>query len=660
MANSTTNLPTVSASQASKEVTVNALFDAHSPASLFGRNAVTTSALTWGYLGGCLNVAGTPTQIANGTVSLTGSATNYVEATTAGVVSANTSAFTAGRLRLYTVVCGASSVTGYTDHRSSATGAGIAGGAGSVTSVDITAPAAGITASGGPITSSGSITLALANDLAALEGLSGTGVPERTGTDTWALRTLDTDGTLAANSDTRIATQKATKTYVDAKVAGLSWKQAVRAATTAAGTLATSFENADVIDGVTLATGDRILVKNQATASENGIYVVAATGAPTRATDADAGAELVNATVYVSEGTTLADTQWTCSTNAPITVGTTSLSFAQLTAGGGGTPGGSDTQVQFNDGGAFGGATRMLWDKTNNILTVGTTSAGAFTAQGATGSTSTTVGAAVSWTGGTGGTDGGNGTTGGAATLQGGAGGAATNGGAGGAVTVQGGTAGGGTAVGGAVTVQGGTSTGTGAGALVTIKGGASATGTSGGVTITSGTPGTSGDTGAININTANGIGTNKVAGNINVQPGTGNNGMAGATVNITGGTGGPTNGVGGASTLKGGAGQGSGTGGDAIVQGGNSGATNADGGNVLLKGGTPTGTGDRGQVAVDNGGALATTSTGGFFCIPTCAGAPTGTPANVPTGAVAMVFDTTNLKLYAYTGGAWKSVTLA
>lgn len=124
-------------------------------------------------------------------------------------------------------------------------------------------------------------------------------------------------------------------TYVDSKVAGLSWKQAVRAATTANGTLASAFENGDTIDGVVLATGNRILLKNQTTGSENGIYTVNASGAPTRATDADSGAELVNASVYVSEGTTLADTQWVCTTNATITVGSTSLVFVQLTSGGG-------------------------------------------------------------------------------------------------------------------------------------------------------------------------------------------------------------------------------------------------------------------------------------------------------------------------------------
>jgi hypothetical protein len=145
--------------------------------------------------------------------------------------------------------------------------------------------------------------------------------------------TPDNDPTLASDSTTNPPTVHAAKGYADAKVAGLSWKQAVRAATTANGTLATAFENGDTIDGVTLATGNRILLKNQTTASENGIYTVNASGAPTRATDADAGAELVNATVYVSEGTVNADTQWTCTTNATITVGSTSLAFAQINTG---------------------------------------------------------------------------------------------------------------------------------------------------------------------------------------------------------------------------------------------------------------------------------------------------------------------------------------
>jgi len=118
MANSTTNLDTLSSSQASKEVTANELFDAGSPATAFGRRASTSSGLTWGFYGGTVLVDGVITQIANGTVALTASATNFVERTRAGVVSANTSAFTPGRIPLYTAVTGASTVTSYTDHRS--------------------------------------------------------------------------------------------------------------------------------------------------------------------------------------------------------------------------------------------------------------------------------------------------------------------------------------------------------------------------------------------------------------------------------------------------------------------------------------------------------------------------------------------------------------
>ena len=83
------------------------------------------------------------------------------------------------------------------------------------------------------------------------------------------------------------ATDAATKGYVDAVAEGLKPKAAVRVATLVAGTLATSFEDGDTIDGVLLATGDRILIKDQAAPAENGIYVVQATGAPVRASDFD-------------------------------------------------------------------------------------------------------------------------------------------------------------------------------------------------------------------------------------------------------------------------------------------------------------------------------------------------------------------------------------
>lgn len=149
----------------------------------------------------------------------------------------------------------------------------------------------------------------------------------------------------------------ATQAYANSLIAGLSWKQAVRVATTAAGTLSTSFENGDTVDGVVLATGDRILIKNQASATENGIYTVNASGAPTRATDADSGAELVNASVYVSEGTTNADKQFVCTTNATITIGATNITFTEFSSGGGisGSTGATDNRLLRADG--TGGAT---------------------------------------------------------------------------------------------------------------------------------------------------------------------------------------------------------------------------------------------------------------------------------------------------------------
>jgi hypothetical protein len=139
-------------------------------------------------------------------------------------------------------------------------------------------------------------------------------------------------GSLILNADPVNVLGAATKQYVDAAITGLSWKKSVRAGTTAAGTLASSFANGSVIDGVTLVTADRILIKNQATQSENGIYTVNASGAPTRAVDADISSEIDGAAVYVTTGTTNANTAWTQTTAAP-TVGSSNIVFAQFTGG---------------------------------------------------------------------------------------------------------------------------------------------------------------------------------------------------------------------------------------------------------------------------------------------------------------------------------------
>lgn len=146
-------------------------------------------------------------------------------------------------------------------------------------------------------------------------------------------------------------TDAANKQYVDDAVAGMAWKAEVRLATTAPGTLATSFANGATVDGVVLATGDRILIKDQVAGAENGIYVVNASGAPTRAADADTGGEMSGAAVFVASGTTNSGTRWLCNTTGAITLGSTAISFAQFgggatyTAGNGLTLAGNDFNV---------------------------------------------------------------------------------------------------------------------------------------------------------------------------------------------------------------------------------------------------------------------------------------------------------------------------
>ncbi len=170
-----------------------------------------------------------------------------------------------------------------------------------------------------------------------------------------------TDGTTL--SQARVATtpsnanDAASKSYVDSTINGLDVKESVHLATTAAGTLATSFANGETIDGVALATGDRILIKDQADASENGVYTVNASGAPTRAADFDADSEVTaGAFFFVEEGTTNGNNGFTLTTNDDITVGSTDLTFTQfsgsgqITAGTGMTKSGNTLNVVGGDG----------------------------------------------------------------------------------------------------------------------------------------------------------------------------------------------------------------------------------------------------------------------------------------------------------------------
>lgn len=165
-------------------------------------------------------------------------------------------------------------------------------------------------------------------------------------------------------ADGTAATDLVTKQQLDGAVVGLAWKAPVRAATTTTGTLSTAYANGSAIDGVTLATNDRILIKDQTTATENGIYTVNSTGVPTRATDADSTSELNGAAVYITTGTTNADKAYTQTTDSP-TISSSSIVWAQFgggtlpTAGAGltltgstldvGNTGGSGITVNAND-----------------------------------------------------------------------------------------------------------------------------------------------------------------------------------------------------------------------------------------------------------------------------------------------------------------------
>lgn len=141
--------------------------------------------------------------------------------------------------------------------------------------------------------------------------------------------TLDTNGNRITNLPDGVGAQEpATVAQLNAAVQGWAWKTPVRAASTANLTLS----GAQTIDTVSVIAGDRVLVKNQTDATENGIYVAAA-GSWSRASDMDVASEFLLATTLVSEGAQ-GNTGWTMTTDGPIVVGTTSLVFTQTSSGG--------------------------------------------------------------------------------------------------------------------------------------------------------------------------------------------------------------------------------------------------------------------------------------------------------------------------------------
>ena len=128
-------------------------------------------------------------------------------------------------------------------------------------------------------------------------------------------------GTPSSNSDA------ATKVYVDNLVTGLKTRIICRAATTANITLSSDLQNGDTLDGITLATGNKVLVKDQSDATENGIYDVVASGTATRNTDYDTVAELAGQLVIIQEGTSNADKFFLCTTDNSGSIGSVNITF---------------------------------------------------------------------------------------------------------------------------------------------------------------------------------------------------------------------------------------------------------------------------------------------------------------------------------------------
>jgi hypothetical protein len=139
-----------------------------------------------------------------------------------------------------------------------------------------------------------------------------------------------TGGTITGMPSPSSGNDVTTKTYVDDLVAGLKTRIITRVATTANINLSTDLENGDTLDGITLATGNKILVNNQTDQTENGIYIVPVSGTASRDPNFDTVAELAGQLVIVQEGSTNADKIYLCTTDNSGSIGSVNITFSQV------------------------------------------------------------------------------------------------------------------------------------------------------------------------------------------------------------------------------------------------------------------------------------------------------------------------------------------
>ena len=313
-----------------------------------GAGGSATSIIDIGGTGAFLGLASGLTQTAAGSYTFSGTAT-FTGTTSLGSAAATTQASSDNSTKVAT--------TAYVKAQGYLTAETYLG---TVTSVALSLPDI-FTVSGSPVSSSGTLSAVLASQTAATVFAAPSG---SAGSPTFRALVAGDIPTLTASkisdfattaqgyrldqfavpntsvsfnsqkitslADPTSAQDAATKAYVDAARSGLDVKASVRAATTGSITLF----GAQTIDGVSVTTGDRVLVKNQVTGSQNGIYVVAGVSW-VRATDADSDTTVTPGLfTFVEEGTVNSDSGWVLSTNSSITLGTTSLTFAQFSGAG--------------------------------------------------------------------------------------------------------------------------------------------------------------------------------------------------------------------------------------------------------------------------------------------------------------------------------------
>ena len=140
-----------------------------------------------------------------------------------------------------------------------------------------------------------------------------------------------TGGSVTGLGDPSVSSEAATKNYVDQAVAGLRTRIIAEAATTANIDLTADLQNGDTLDGVTLVTGDRVLVKDQTDATANGLYIVVASGTASRDPEHDTIAELSGQMIVVNQGTSNDNKIFLCTTDSSATIGVSNITYSQIT-----------------------------------------------------------------------------------------------------------------------------------------------------------------------------------------------------------------------------------------------------------------------------------------------------------------------------------------